>query len=143
MGRLLTVLLCLLATPALAESPAGEWVTEGGKARVRIAPCAGSANELCGAITWSYRPEGAAPGPLLDRNNREPQLRTRPIVGLPLLQGFQPAGESEWEGGTIYDPESGKTYRSKFHLESPDELVVEGCILFICQSQTWRRYAGG
>lgn len=143
MRRLLVLLLTFAAAPALAQSPAGEWTTEGDKARVRIAPCAGSANDLCGAITWSYRPAGAPAGPLLDMNNRDSSLRRRPIVGLPLLQGFKPAGEGSWEGGTIYDSESGKTYRSKFRLEGPDALVVDGCILFVCQSQTWRRYAGG
>ncbi len=139
----LLLLLAATATPALAQSPVGEWVVEGDKARVRIAPCAGSANDLCGAIAWSYRPAGAPAGPLLDANNRDPALRRRPNVGLPLLQGFKPAGEGSWTGGAIYDPESGKTYRSKFRLESPDALLVDGCVLFVCQTQTWRRYAGG
>ena len=42
--------------------PAGEWVTEGDKARVRIAPCAADAAKLCGTITWSYRPPDAPAG---------------------------------------------------------------------------------
>jgi hypothetical protein len=34
---------------------------QGGKARVRIGPCGGDPAKLCGAITWSYQPEGAGP----------------------------------------------------------------------------------
>lgn len=134
-------LLALAAAPAMA-SPIGEWLTEGGKARVRIEPCPGSAERLCGAITWSYRPAGAPPGPLVDVNNRDPAQRARPILGLPLLQGFEPAGTDAWSGGTIYDPEGGKTYRSKLRLKGPDTLEVEGCVLLFCRSQTWTRVPG-
>jgi uncharacterized protein (DUF2147 family) len=126
-----------------AAAVEGEWVTEGDKARVRIEPCAANAQELCGTITWSYRPPDApADGPLLDINNSDPALRSRPIVGLPLLQGFKPDGTDAWSGGTIYDPEGGKTYKSKFRLKGPDTLEVDGCVLFICESQTWTRYQG-
>ena len=132
----------LAAATAAEPSPLGEWVTEGGKARVRIEPCGGGPAKLCGAITWSYRPDDAAPGPLVDANNRDPALRIRPIVGLPLLQGFAPDGAGAWGGGTIYDPEGGKTYRLKMRLAGPDRLEVEGCVLFVCRGQTWTRYEG-
>lgn len=134
--------MVLAAGPA-AASPVGEWITEGGKARVRIGPCPGAAGELCGTITWSYRPPDVPPGPLLDVHNRDPALRSRPIVGLPLLAGFRPAGPDAWSGGTIYDPEGGKTYTSKMRLAGPDRLEVEGCVLFFCRGQTWARYTGG
>lgn len=142
--RLMAALLLLASsTAALAASAEGEWVTEGDKARVKIAPCAGNGQELCGTITWSYRPpEAPADGPLLDINNGDPALRSRPIVGLPLLQGFRPDGDDAWDGGTIYDPEGGKTYKSKFRLKGQDTLEVDGCVLFICESQTWTRYQG-
>ena len=28
------------------------------------------------------------------------------------------------------------------HLLGPDTLQVDGCILFFCESQVWRRYRG-
>jgi uncharacterized protein (DUF2147 family) len=136
-------LLAAMALPAAAlASPIGEWSTDGGKARVRIESCAADAQKLCGTITWSYRPEGVPPGPLVDVNNQDPALRTRPIVGLPLLQGFVPDGPDAWAGGTIYDPEGGKTYKSKLRLKGQDTLEVDGCILFLCRGQTWTRWRG-
>jgi uncharacterized protein (DUF2147 family) len=143
--RLATAVLLALAPPAAAQAPSpfGEWMTEGHKALVRLAPCSGDAQRLCGVITWSYRPPGAEPGPLRDIHNRDPALRSRPIVGLPLLQDFAPTGPGSWGGGTIYDPESGKTYNSKMRLEDADRLEVSGCILFFCRSQTWTRDAEG
>ena len=119
----------------------GEWTTEGGKARVRIAACPQDPQRLCGVIEWSYRPPGAEAGPLQDINNQDPALRSRPIVGLPLLQGFAPTGPDSWGDGTIYDPEGGKTYKSKMRLDGADRLEVSGCILFFCRGQTWTRYA--
>ena len=140
-----TLVVAAAATASAAQaSPVGEWVTQGDKARVRIEPCAANAQELCGVITWSFRPSDApAEGPLLDVHNTDPKLRGRPIVGLPLLQGFKPADAGHWDGGTIYDPEGGKTYKSKMTEQGADSLAVEGCILFFCQAQTWRRYVGG
>lgn len=134
--------LALLLPVAAHASPVGEWTTEGGKARVRIDACAADPQQLCGLITWSYRPPDVPAGPLVDVNNQDPALQTRPILGLPLLQGFSPDGDDRWSGGTIYDPENGKTYRSKLRLRSPDQLEVDGCILFLCQSQVWDRYRG-
>jgi uncharacterized protein (DUF2147 family) len=141
-AQLGTAVLLTLSVPAAAQvrSPLGEWTTEGGKARVRIAPCSGDAQRLCGAIEWSYRPPGAGAGPLQDINNQDPALRSRPIVGLPLLQGFEPTGPDSWGGGTIYDPEGGKTYNSKMRLDGADRLEVSGCVLFFCRGQTWTRY---
>ena len=135
-------LLAAGALPAAAASPIGEWRTEGDKARVRIEPCPGSTERLCGAITWSYRPADAPPGPLVDVHNQDPALRARPILGLPLLQGFAPDGPDAWSGGTIYDPEGGKTYRSQMRLKDPDTLEVEGCVLLFCRGQIWKRYQG-
>ncbi len=135
------ILAALGAAPA-AASAVGEWVTEGDKARVAIAPCSGDAAKLCGTVTWSYRPADQPTGELVDIHNADPALRSRPIVGLPLLQGFKSAGTDAWDGGTIYDPEGGKVYKSKMKLDGPDTLKVDGCILFVCQTQTWNRYKG-
>jgi uncharacterized protein (DUF2147 family) len=143
-ARAATVALSLLVSPAAAAeggSPLGEWLTDEKDARVLIELCADVPDRLCGRITWSARPPDAPPGPLLDRNNDDPALRSRPIEGLKLLAGFAPDGSGGWTGGTIYDPRSGKTYKSKLRLRSPDELAVSGCILFLCASEAWTRHA--
>src|SRR4051812_48017486 len=93
-GRVVMALVALSVVPAMAASALGEWVTQGDKARVKIAPCSSNASQLCGNVTWSYRPADAPKRELLDVNNSNPALRSRPIVGLPLLQGFEPAGNN-------------------------------------------------
>ena len=119
------------ALPAQAAQPiTGRWATVDGKAIVQIAPCG---KQLCGRIEKIVKP---TPGrPQTDIKNPEPALRSKPLVGLALLSGFEEAGDL-WKG-TIYDPESGKSYSSKVSRNANGTLKVQGCIAFFCKTQTW------
>jgi uncharacterized protein (DUF2147 family) len=130
----------LLSTQiARAQDLSGEWATQGYSARVRIAPCTLATTLACGQITWLWEPADAKGTPLLDVQNANSELRARPLVGLPLLKDFRRATATKWTDGTIYDPESGRTYRATLTLRSQDVLEVAGCFLFVCRTQTWRR----
>jgi uncharacterized protein (DUF2147 family) len=142
MRRLTPLVLAasLWAGHALAADPAeGEWLVQDGKAKVRITPCAGASERLCGNIVWLRSPLDEDGAPKHDAHNPDPSARNRPIVGLPLIRDFRAAGPGAWQGGKIYDPESGKTYDSKLRVAPDGTLKVAGCIAFICQTQTWRR----
>ncbi|ETI64861.1 hypothetical protein C100_05110 [Sphingobium sp. C100] len=121
----------LVALPAQAAQPVtGRWATVDGKAIVNIAPCG---KQLCGRIEKIVKP---TPGrPHTDIKNPDPTLRSRPLVGLALLSDFSDAGDI-WKG-TIYDPESGKSYNSKVSRNGDGTLKVQGCIAFFCKTQTW------
>ena len=60
--------------------------------------------------------------------NPDPKLRSRPIVGLQFMNNFVYAGRNVWDGGKIYDPESGKTYKCKMTLQSTNRLEVHGYV---------------
>ncbi|RZM10569.1 MAG: DUF2147 domain-containing protein [Sphingomonas sp.] len=129
---LLAVLLLPLAAPATAATPiAGRWLTEEGNAVVTIGACG---NATCGRITKLIK--GPPSGPPVDRNNPDVRLRGRPLEGLTILTGFADAGD-DWRG-RIYDPKSGKTYKSIVRREADGELKVQGCIAFFCRTQKWR-----
>jgi len=121
----------LVALPAQAAQPVtGRWATVDGKAIVNSAPCG---THLCGRIEKIVKP---TPGrPHTDIKNPDPTLRSRPLVGLALLSDFSDAGDI-WKG-TIYDPESGKSYNSKVSRNGDGTLKVQGCIAFFCKTQTW------
>lgn len=129
--RLCFLPLLILAAPAAAAEPiAGRWLTGNGKAVVAIQPCG---KALCGRIQRILAPTpGGAP---VDANNPDPKLRARPVLGLQILSGFTDTGKA-WKG-RIYDPESGKSYRSVVTRE-PGGLKVQGCVLLFCQSQHWK-----
>lgn len=72
--------------------------------------------------------EGFAGKPKTDYKNPNPQLRQRPIVGMQFMSDFVYAGRNRWEGGRVYDPESGKTYKCKMTLLSTNRLEVRGYV---------------
>ena len=134
--RLLPFLLLAVAAPAFAAAPiAGRWVTVEGDSIVTIAPCGARDARLCGRITtFLKRPPTADP---VDGKNPDPALRGRPILGLAVLSGFTDQGK-DWRG-RIYDPRSGKSYKSILSRNADGTLKVQGCIAFLCRTQVWRR----
>jgi uncharacterized protein (DUF2147 family) len=130
--------LALLASPAYAASPAGLWATEGSKGQVRIESCG---EKLCGKIVALQEPNYPDGKPKIDRNNPEATLRERPIVGLAILRDIVADKDEagKWAGGTIYDPESGKTYKCTMTLQADGSLEVRGYVgmPLLGRSQTW------
>ena len=125
------------ATPAFAADPVeGEWLTQAATGKVRIAPCPGKPNLMCGNISWLKDPANAT---AKDTNNPDPALKSRPIMGMPMIWNFKQAAPGRWTGGKIYDPNTGKTYDSKISVNANGTLKVEGCVLMVCQAQTWKR----
>lgn len=133
-----TSLALLAATPALAADPVeGDWLVQGGSAKVRIAPCPARAERLCGVFTWIKNDK---PGkPVLDSHNPDAGLRGQTLVGSTFIRDFRKAAVGRWTGGKIYSPDEGKTYDSKMQINPDGTLKLNGCVLFICQAQTWKR----
>lgn len=132
MTRLIPLALLLWATTAHAAQPInGRWITQEGDALVEIGACGAS---TCGRIARVLRARPNAP--TTDVNNGDAALRRRPIVGLPVLTDFREDGDA-WRG-RIYDPRSGRTYRSVVRRNPDGTLRVQGCIAVICRTQTWR-----
>jgi uncharacterized protein (DUF2147 family) len=141
------LLASLAITPVLLASGKaqpqgilGIWWTEENKGRVEIAKCAPPRQGLCGTIVWISNPNDAQGRPQTDKKNKDPRLRSRPIIGLAIFEGWRPAGNNAWRG-EVYDPEEGETYDVDISL-SGDRLTLKGCVLFLCDSETWTRYRG-
>ena len=136
---LIIALLMLFSTYAWAQSlsPIGVWTNEEGKARFEIYQCG---DKLCGKIVKLKEPYRNGK-PKMDDNNPDKKLRNRPLEGLIFLKGFEYTGNNKWDDGTIYDPESGKTYSSYMKMTGKDSLEVKGYIgiSLIGRSQNWTR----
>ena len=121
------------AAPAAASPIDGLWLTDDHKGVVRIGSCG---ERVCG---WIVRVLDNRPGvPTRDVNNPLGVLRTRPILGLPVLTGFTPRG-NDYAGGSAYDPKAGRAYRATLRLRSANVLDVTGCVLVICRTVVWTR----
>lgn len=149
-GALAVSLTSVLPLQAFATSGADaitdRWETEDGKAHVEVSR---RGEEYRGEIVWlgeplypADDPEGMGGQPRIDRENPDPALRERPILGLKILDGLEYDGDGEWTGGTIYDPENGKTYKCKAHLSDGGRtLHLRGYIGFSLLGRTteWTR----
>jgi uncharacterized protein (DUF2147 family) len=139
-ARLALSALTVLAPFGMAPSPAhagepvkGRWVTEEKDAVVAINACGPA---MCGTIDRFLVP----PPQGLDQrdvNNPEPKLRTRKLLGMPILTSFVADG-NVWRG-RIYDPKSGKSYRSIIRRKGANVLEVKGCLGPFCQTQLWKK----
>lgn len=119
-----------------ADKITGIWITENGDSQVQI--FRNSQGKFSGKIVWLRKDINA-----LDKENPDEKLKDRKILGLLLLQNFSfNKDEEEWTDGSIYDPESGKTYDCYMWLESNDILKVKGYVLgmrFLSRQTTWKR----
>lgn len=122
------------AIPATAAptSPVGRWLTEGNQAIVEIAPCGPA---LCGAIDKVLKADPKTPK--TDINNPDPRLRKRPTSSLRILTGFMSDGP-RWRG-QVYDPRSGRTYKSFIEVRPDGTFALTGCVWKLCQTQSGRR----
>jgi uncharacterized protein (DUF2147 family) len=98
-----------------ADTPLGDWQTEGNKGLVRIEPC-GSA--LCG-----YTVDTATNA-----------------KGETVLINMKPKGASDWTG-SIVSRGSGNTYHAKMSMKQSTTLRVESCAVgrFFCSGNDWSR----
>ena len=133
----LAMVAALAATPAFAANPdvaVGKWRTPSRHGVVDISPCGAS---LCGRLIESDNIRTNSD--LRDVNNKEAAKRSRKLKDLQILGGFT-RGSTAWNGGTIYNPEDGGTYKATITPAGADTLKLKGCIVWpLCKTQTWTR----
>jgi uncharacterized protein (DUF2147 family) len=110
----LIALVCALLLTNAAKSQTdrleGLWYNAEKTAKIQITK--GSDGKFNGKVVWLKEPLKNGK-PKVDELNEDPKLRTRPRLGLPVLSDFEKDGDDKYTGGTIYDPNNGKTYSCK------------------------------
>ena len=151
MTRLLLVLLLgAFASAASAQQPPvmGTWLTASGKAQVRIASCPDPKNgPICGFIVGLIEPKGpdgvvVAPEVATDWRNGDPALRSRKVLGMPLIWGFKKTSDpNAFEDGQIYNGENGKIYNANVSLQPDGKLRLRGYVgsPMFGETQIWTR----
>ena len=125
----LLMALAITSLIANAQSVIGRWLTEEGDAQVEIYEKDGKVN---GKVVWLQQ------GPdTKDSKNPDAKLRGRKLMGVDLLSGLTKKGD-KYEGGKVYDPKSGKSYKCAIWLDGND-LKVRGYLGIFRETQTWKR----
>lgn len=131
--------LCLALSLATADGLPpieGTWLSGDGDGWIEVTR---KGDGLSGVVKGS--PNAAEDRPDKDEKNPDPALRDRPLTGLELFSGFSYDGDGRWTGGTIYDPNSGKTYRCIITWVNRETLKVRGYIgvPMLGRTETWTR----
>jgi uncharacterized protein (DUF2147 family) len=136
-GVLLAVGLNAHAASPEGDTILGKWLTEKGKSVVEVYHCG---DAYCGRIVRLKEPLNKEGKEKVDDKNPDASMRSRKIVGLEILNGLQYKGSNKWEGGKIYDPEKGKTYKFKAWMEG-GTLKFRGFIGFslLGRTTTWTK----
>jgi uncharacterized protein (DUF2147 family) len=143
-GRILlagALLASAAASMAQAASPTGLWQTvddKTGQPKALVQIVQDSDGTLTGKILTGL---GGNDDPnrrcTACTDSRKDQL----MKGMTIINGMKSDGDT-WDGGQILDPENGKLYKCKMHLDDGGQkLVVRGYIgvSLLGRSQTWIR----
>jgi uncharacterized protein (DUF2147 family) len=127
--------LLLISFGSLAHAATGvlgDWINPT-QSVIRIYPCG---NSVCAKIV---KLSPTAPGKV-DHNNPNASLRNRPLCGLEIGIDFHRIDADHLDGGHLYDPESGRTYKGTI-TSAGDELNLRGYIgiPLLGRTEVWHR----
>jgi uncharacterized protein (DUF2147 family) len=114
----------------------GRWLTEPGDGIIEITRIADGSYQ--GTIIGGKTPHR------VDEHNPNPGQRQALLLGQVILKDMHEDGDGTLAGGTIYEPDTGRTYRCRMELLDHDRLKVRGFIgvSLLGRSQTWTRFTG-
>ena len=138
--KILLASIILISVNAFSQSCIGKWITiddETGKQK-SIVELYKQNDKLYGKITYLFPREGRGPNPKCTKCSDD--RKDEPLVGLQIVRSLKWNGGS-WDGGTIVDPENGKTYDVKMWVdtENSNRLNVRGYIGPFFRTQQWKR----
>lgn len=103
------------------------WYNEKQTAKIQVYK--GTDDKFYGKVIWLKYPLMADGRPKINGYSPKPENRNEPIIGLLILKNFKKAGKTTYEGGTVYDPETGKTYDCNLTFKGT-KLSVRGYVGF-------------
>jgi uncharacterized protein (DUF2147 family) len=113
-----------------AADALGVWENPENKSHTEFCKCGAG---VCGKIVK------VVDGQKTDDNNPDPAKRSRPIVGLVIMQGAKQNGPASWSGA-LYNRADGKTYSGTLTVKSKNAVELSGCVAIIfCKTVTFTR----
>ncbi len=137
----LALWLCALLPAAAAPPDAivGSWLTDDGASKVEVKPAtaADGSTVYNGMLVWLKEPQRDGK-PVLDANNADAALRSRALLGIPILSGFK-ADAGGWSGGTVYAPRAGKRFPAELSLAADGRLELKVKAGLLSKTDYWTR----
>lgn len=102
----------------------GKWLSEESDLKVEMYK---KNNVYFGKVIWfACIPETPNMEDFKDTENPNPKLRNRKWLGMEVVENLLYNGKHTWGNGTIYDPNSGRTYSAVVRLKDSNTLIVRG-----------------
>ncbi len=140
----LAALVMLLSANAFAQSAADKIVgvysveEEGRQSKVRFTKCADGSDQ--GQIIWLSEPNNADGTRKMDLKNPDPAKRNTPTDQEVIVYGIRSdAKKQAWNGGKVYKPINGKTYKVECSFSDEKTLRVKGSLGPISLSRYWKK----
>lgn len=139
----LTLFILLLFGPCglAQENIIDKWKTiddESNKAR-SIIEIYKKGDVYYGKVTDLFLEADESPNPICRKCDEDDPRYMQPVIGMEIMKDMKKKG-SEYVGGQILDPDSGKIYDCKLWIEDGN-LKVRGYVAFFYRTQTWLRVA--
>ena len=140
MKTIVGILCIVFSMTVFGQSSVGKWVTIDDKTgkKKSIVKLYKKDKKLYGKIIYLFPEKGREDNPKCTKCTD--YRKNKPVIGLQIVLGLKWNG-SEWEKGTILDPDNGKIYKVSMwiHPENDDALKVRGYIGFFYRTQNWFR----
>jgi uncharacterized protein (DUF2147 family) len=141
MKKNILITLCMLffvsSVFCQADKIVGIWKPAKGTSQVRIFKATNG--KYYGKVEWLETDKEK-----LDVNNPDAAQRSKKIWGSMILKDFTyNEVKKRWEGGTVYDPDNGKTYDCyMWFSENENVMTLKGYVLgmkFVGRAEDWTR----
>jgi len=113
----------------------GIWLNEDKTNKIEIYK---ASDTYSGKIVWLAKMESNPNLHPKDKNNPNPELRSRSILGMDIITGLQYSG-GKWANGTIYAPKKGMYADCKVELLSTGQLKIIVSKSGFTKTQIWTR----
>ena len=123
------LIACCAAGADSRDAIFGRWASDADTSILEVSETDGVLHaRIVAMLDPLYKPgeDGPVGTQRVDLHNPDASLRARPLLGLDLVSQYQ-YKDGKWQG-QLYDPESGKTYKSQMTLGSDGKLQMRGYI---------------
>jgi len=140
--KIAAVLIILLGSfTVVAQSKdaiVGKWLNASEEGQIMIYK---TGDKYSGKLIWLKNPETEKGDVKRDIKNPNVQQRSRPLIGIQILQNFVYSRKGIWEDGSVYDPKTGKTYSCRISLVNNDRLSIRGYVgvSLLGRTEIWQR----
>ncbi len=133
-NTLLTLTLLLLPLLGNAQNILGYWYLADKSAIVEVYQ---KEKTVSARVAWIEHPYDANGQLLTDTNNKDKAMKGRPLLGMPLIEGMTQE-KGCWDNGTVYDPDTGRSYDCIIKLVK-GKLHVRGHVGPFGKTLIWTR----